>query len=104
MNVQNDNEDDRLERLFAAASKSEPYSANLQYGFETRVMAKIKAQRNGQNPFFLWAWRLMPVFVLAVLMLGVWTYVAEHRQLTDMSTIAGINNEETMMVASLTGE
>jgi len=102
--VQNDSEDDRLERLFAAASKSESYNANLQYGFETRVMAKIKSQREGQKPFFLWAWRLMPAFVFAVLMLGVWTYVTEHRQITDMSTIAGINNEETMLVASLTGE
>jgi hypothetical protein len=67
-------------------------------------MAKIRAQRGGQKPFYSWAWRLMPAFVSAVLILGIWVFLAEYRQFVDMNLIMGINNEETMLVASLTGE
>ncbi len=102
--MENDRDNDRIERLFAAARKSQPYEATIEYGFETRIMAKIKAEREKRKPFFSWAWRLMPAFVSAVLILGIWTYVAEHKQLVDLSSITGINNEETMLVASLTGE
>ena len=104
MNVEKDRDDDRIERLFAAARESQPYNTNLEYGFETRVMAKIRERRNGQKPFFSWAWRLIPAFVVVVMMLGAWTYISEQRQLIGLSSIAGINNEETMLVAYLTGE
>ena len=104
MNVENDRDDDRMERLFAAARKSQPYNTHLEYGFETRVMAKIMEQSAGQKPFFSWAWRLIPALVVVVMMLGAWTYISEQSQLIGLSSIAGINNEETMLVASLTGE
>ena len=102
--MEKDKDDDGIERLFAAARKSQPYNANLEYGFETRVMAKISEQRDGQKPFFSWAWRFIPALVVVVMMLGAWTYISEQRQLIGLSSIEGINNEETMLVASLTGE
>jgi len=102
--MENNGDDERIDRLFEAARKSQPYNTKIEYGFETRVMAKIKAQRQKRKPFFSWAWRLMPAFVCAVMLLGVWTYLAEHKQLADLSLITAINNEETMLVASLTGE
>src|ERR1700690_2704522 len=104
MNVESDSDDERMERLFSAARKSQPYNTHLEYGFETRVMAKIRERRGGQKPFFSWAWRFMLALVVVVMMLGAWTYIAEQRQLIGISSIAGINNEETMLVASLTGE
>ena len=102
--MENDRYDDILERLFVEARKSHSYNANLEYGFETRVMAKINEQRRGQSIFFSWAWRLIPAFVSAVLILGAWAYASEQGQLIGLSSITGINNEETMLVASLTGE
>jgi len=102
--MENNGDEERLERLFEAARKSQPYNTEIEYGFETRVMAKIKAEREKRKPFFSWSWRLMPAFVSAVLILGIWTYMAEHQQWVDLSSIAGINHEETMLVASLTGE
>ena len=102
--MENDKDDDWIERLFTAARNSHSYNANLEYGFETRLMAKIREQRGSQRAFFSWAWRLIPALVSVVLMLGVWIFITEHRQLTDLSLITGINNEETMLVASLTGE
>jgi hypothetical protein len=102
--MENNGDDDRIDRLFEAARKVQPYNKKIEYGFETRLMAKIKAQHEKRKAFFSWAWRLMPAFVSAVLLLGIWTYMVEHKQLVDLSSIAGMNNEETMLVASLTGE
>ena len=102
--MESDRGDDRVERLFAAARKSQPCNANLEYGFETRVMAKIRERRDGQKSFFSWAWRFIPALVVVVMMLGAWTYISEQSQLIGLSSIAGINSEETMLVASLTGE
>ena len=102
--MENDRDDDRMERLFAAARKSQPYNTHLEYGFETRIMAQIRELSSGPKPFFSWAWRLIPALVVVVMMLGAWTYISEQRQLIGLSSIAGINNEETMLVASLTGE
>ena len=50
--MESDRGDDRIERLFAAARKSQPYNTNLEYGFETRVMAKIR-ERAARSKAFL---------------------------------------------------
>ena len=102
--MENDKQDERIDRLFAEARKSQPYEANLEYGFEARVLVKIREQRGAQKHFFLWAWRLIPAMVAVVMMLSAWTYITEQGQLIGLSSIAGIGNEETMLVASLTGE
>ena len=102
--MENDKHDERIDRLFAEARKSQPYESNLEYGFEARVLVKLREQRGAQKPFFLWAWRLIPAMVAVVMMLSAWTYLTEQGQLIGLSSIAGIGNEETMLVASLTGE
>ena len=95
---------EKLDRLFAAARKAEPYKKEIEYGFETRLMAKIRAERQRQMPFFLWAWRLIPVFASIVIFLGIWIYSSRYSHMTDLSEITGIGNEETTIVAFLTGE
>ncbi len=102
--MENDRNGDALDRLFAAARKAEPYRSGAEYGFETRVMARIRSQREGQMPFLLWSWRLIPFFVSVVLFLGIWTYTSESYPLVDISALTGIGNEETTLVAFLTGE
>ena len=64
--MESDRDDDRIERLFAAARKSQPYNTHLEYGFETRVMAKIREQQAGQISFFSWAWRFIPPLLLSL--------------------------------------
>jgi hypothetical protein len=102
--METDPNEEKIERLFAAARQAEPYKAAIEYGFETRLMAKIRSERERQMPFFLWAWRLIPVFVSIVIFLGIWTYESRYSHMTDLSAITGIGNEETTMVAFLTGE
>lgn len=104
MIVKSDKDSDSLERLFAAARKSQPYGDKVEYGFETRVMARIREKRDSRKLFSFWTWRLIPALVVLVLMLGSWTFLSEHGQLTGLSPLMGINGEEIMLVASLTGE
>ncbi len=100
----NDPEEDRLEKLFAEVRKAELYDPKIEFGFETRLMAKVRAEHEGRMPFLLWAWRLVPVFISIVILLGIWTYVSDPDQRIDLSAVARIGNEETMLTAYLTGE
>ncbi|MGD1074610.1 MAG: hypothetical protein ABR903_00820 [Thermodesulfovibrionales bacterium] len=102
--METDQNDSRLDRFFAAAREAELYDPKKEYGFESRVMAEIRAKREGQIPFFVWAWRLIPVFISIVILLGIWTYSSESRYTTDLSAVTRIGSEETMLTASLTGE
>ncbi|MFA6054773.1 MAG: hypothetical protein WC769_05295 [Thermodesulfovibrionales bacterium] len=96
--------DEKLDRLFAAARKAEPYKKEIEYGFETRLMAKIRDQGERQTPFLLWAWRLIPVFASIVIFLGIWTYSSRYNSMTDLGAISMVGNEETTLLAFLTGE
>jgi hypothetical protein len=100
----NDRDEDGLERLFAAARNAQPYNANQEYGFETRLLAMIKEQRNRKKPFFSWAWRLIPAFIVVVMILTVWSYSAEEGYLIGLNAITGTHNDETMLIAYLTGD
>jgi hypothetical protein len=102
--METDPNEDKLDGLFAAALKAEHYKKEIECGFETRLMAKIRAERERQKPFSLWAWRLIPVFASVVIFLGIWIYSSRYSHMTDLSAITGIANEETTMVAFLAGE
>jgi len=102
--METDSNDEKLDRLFATARKAKLYKTDMEYGFETRVMAKILAKRECQMPFLLWAWRLIPVFVSIVILLGIWIYESRYSSMIDLSTITGLGSEETTLVTFLTGE
>ncbi|HMK59912.1 MAG TPA: hypothetical protein VK452_02060 [Dissulfurispiraceae bacterium] len=102
--MKGDNNFEELERLFAAARKRYHYDETLENGFEARVLAKIRGQYNSNFFFNLWAWRLIPALASIVLILGACTYIAEHQQLVGLGPIAGVNSEESLIVAYLTGE
>ena len=66
----NDN-DPQLEALFAAARANEPDTSRLEYGFETRLAARLR-EENGAS-FFSWAWRLCPFFAALALAVAWWS-------------------------------
>ena len=94
----------KIDKLFADVRKAEHYDLTREYGFETRVMTRIRAERGTKMPFILWAWRLTPFFASIVILLGIWISAFESPRITDLSAADGIRNEEIMLVASLTGE
>jgi hypothetical protein len=102
--MRHDMDDENLDRLFAAARRAEPYRSEIEYGFETRLMAKIRARNEGRAPYLLWSWRLIPVFISLIILIGIWTYTAESPSVIDINAITRIGNEEAMLTAFLTGE
>ena len=63
-----------LDALFAAARAVQPDTSRSEYGFETRLMARI-AHDGARPPFWwgAWSWRLAPLFAVVALGLSLWT-------------------------------
>lgn len=101
--MESDPKDKELERLFISARKAAPYGAACEEGFEARVMARVRAARGERTPFFLWEWRLIPVFATLVIMIGIWIFMLRPRPAIDLSALTRIGSEEAVLVASLTG-
>jgi hypothetical protein len=66
-----DNPDSQLDALFAAARADAPDTARIEYGFETRLAARLRTERGAS--LFAWAWRLCPFFAALALAVAWWT-------------------------------
>jgi len=97
------NGDERLRRLFAAARESEPDTARVEYGFETRLLARLRAERERPALWAAWTWRLIPAFAAVVLALGLWNFAAPVAETPDPTAVLTSSSEQEM-VAYFTGE
>ncbi len=97
-------EDDKLDKLFAAARKAELYDKGTEYGFETRVLARIRADRAEDKSFLFWAWRLMPFFVLVVMCLTIWISFLKPSHSSVLIAEAGSGYDDAVVVSYLAGE
>lgn len=97
----NDNLDQRLDALFAAARAETPDTSRLEYGFETRLAARLRGERGAS--IFAWAWRLCPIFAALALAVA-WFNHASLREETELVAEAAQGSDEQMLVAYLTGE
>ena len=67
------NPGDPLDALFHAARENADDFGRLEYGFETRVLARIREERG--TSWLAWAARLCPFAAALAIVAGVWTYV-----------------------------
>jgi hypothetical protein len=74
MSATNDFSGDELDALFARARAARPDTAAAEYGFETRLMARLRERKRAGSMPMLGAlsWRLLPVFGVIVLVLAFW--------------------------------
>lgn len=93
--------DEQLSRLFAAAREAAPDTARAEFGFETRLLARLRAERGALVPWFVWTWRLAPLFAAIVLALGVWEFTSPGDAFLALSADV---SDETALVEMLTGE
>ncbi|MEO6739351.1 MAG: hypothetical protein ABIP20_03805 [Chthoniobacteraceae bacterium] len=63
---------DPLDALFHAARENADDFDRLEYGFETRTLARIREERG--SSWLSWATRLCPFAAALALAAGVWTY------------------------------
>jgi hypothetical protein len=92
--------DDQLNKLFTAARQAPPDTGRAELAFETRLLARLRAQRQA-TPWFAWTWRLAPLFAAVVIALGVWNITGASDPLADLRADG---SDETALVAMLTGE
>ena len=90
---------DNLDNLFAAARQSKPDTARAEFGFETRLLARLRAEREQVAPWFAWTWRLAPVFAAVVLALGIWNYVALDADSSDWHGVITAGHEDVAQLA-----
>jgi hypothetical protein len=61
----------RLNELFAAARRAVPETSRLEYAFETRLLARVREER--ETSVQAWAWRLCPFFAALAVALTLWS-------------------------------
>src|SRR5580698_5161500 len=96
-----DDSDKRLDELLSAVRAQKPDTSRLEYGFETRLMARLREERSAARPWYAFAWRLSPVFAGIVVALGIWTYCSP--QDPEVQTAVNSASDESQMVEYLTG-
>ena len=63
---------DPLDTLFRTVREDAPDTSRAEFGFETRVMARIRAER--RTSWQGWAWRLCPFFTALAVAAGAWFF------------------------------
>ncbi len=64
--------DPQLDSLFALARTHRANTSALEYGFETRLMARLRDRKEAGSIWALVSWRMMPFFAACVLGLTIW--------------------------------
>lgn len=96
--------DERLDKLFKTARGVTRDTARMEFGFETRLMARLRAERAQRASWFTVAWKLMPVFAAIVMALGVWNLASASSDQTDLASVITADTDESPVVSHLAGE
>ena len=97
---------EKLDMLFARAREYEPDISAVEFGFETRVMARVRAEREKERHVSLFnlAWRLLPVFTALVVGMGIWSYSYIPDAPFDLVAAVNAEYDHTMAINFFNGE
>ena len=99
----NDNFDQKLDALFAAARAAAPDTSRAEFAFETRLAARLRAENSAS--LFSWAWRLCPFFGALALAVGWWSHTTQRADaVSPLVSEAAPANDEQLLVAYMTGD
>lgn len=98
------NTDEQLNSLFAAARSKKIDTSSLEYGFETRLMARIREKRERKLLWSSWVWRFVPVFATIALVIGLASLLIGPESSQDLFAAVTNGYEENVMTSFLTGE
>ena len=102
--MKTDAQDDGLDKLFTAARRADHYDKAREHGFEARVIARLRSEREKDASFIFWSWRLIPLFATLVIILGIWISASDSSRTAGSGAFAGVGSDQTIVVASLAGE
>jgi len=87
--------DSQLDALFAQARAHRTDTSRAEYGFETRLLARLRAERETSSLWATVSWRLAPLFAACVMALAVWqAQVAAETD--DASASASMQSPDTV--------
>jgi hypothetical protein len=69
---ESENKYPELDALFAQARARRVDTSAAEYAFETRLMARLRAERDTDSVWARVSWRMLPFFALCVLGLTFW--------------------------------
>jgi len=95
--------DEQLDNLFQAARADRPDTARAEFSFETRLLARLRANRQQPAPWYAFTWKLMPAFAAVVLALAAWTVAEWSTGPGDLQTAIAGDHEENVLATDLTG-
>jgi hypothetical protein len=93
---------DNLDKLFKVARAMKRDTSRVEFGFETRLLARLHTERAQAAPWFAFAWKLVPAFAAIAVALGVWNFTGATA--VDLPTAIVGNTEDTVLVSYLTGD
>jgi hypothetical protein len=85
--------DSKLDALLVRARAQRADTSRAEYGFETRLMARLRERRQ-PDAASLWSivtWRMVPFFAACVVALALWQAEVASAS-TDAATAAALNN------------
>jgi hypothetical protein len=98
------NMDDRLDRLFAAARDEPGDTAGAEEFFETRLMARLRERREAQKPWYELAWRCVPAFGMVTVVMVVCSITIGWSAPTDLFAAISAPQEESLSGSFISGE
>jgi len=92
------NAERRLDNLFAAARPVKHDTSAAEEFFETRLMARIRENRERLRHWFSWVWRLTPAFMAVALVLGVFSLFMDESQSLDIFSAIANDHAEYQLI------
>jgi hypothetical protein len=91
MNDQDPNS--QLDALFALARKQRPDTSAAEFAFETRLLARLRSEKQTGSVWAMVSWRLIPFFAACVVALTIW-HSEIVSETTDTAQLCFIQNPE----------
>lgn len=99
----NTDSDSQLDALFRAARSGAPDTARAEFGFETRLLSRLREDRG--TSIFAWAWKLAPFFAALALLAGWWGRLSMTQVETTASAVADValKGDDYALMSFVTG-
>jgi len=92
----NDQEHDgQLDALFAQARARRVDTSKAEYAFETRLLARLRTERETSSVWAMVSWRLIPFFAVCVVALAIW-HSEIVTETSDAEQMAYVENPEPL--------
>jgi type IV secretory pathway component VirB8 len=99
-----DRYDDKLDALFATARQETPDTTSAAEYFETRLVARLREQRNQPAPWQRLVWQLLPFFAAIAIIVIVCSITLNPLKTSDPFAALTQGTEEIMARNYLAGE